>query len=359
MIKVLIVDDSALVRTLLKEILESDPGIEVVGTAPDPIIAVRKINTLKPHVLTLDIEMPVMDGLTFLARIMKSHPMPVVMFSSLTQQGADATIKALSLGAIDFVAKPQKKFSEAIEDLRQELVAKVKTAASAKVKKASSTVLDVSPRYDMDAVIKAKPRLVVRNTPESDHVLVLGASTGGTVAVEQILNRLPFDSPPILIVQHMPPLFTNSFAKRLDSLCSVDVREARNNDILRRGLALVCPGGKHMILGTTFGDYCVKVVDGPPVNRHIPSVDVLFRSAANILGSQAIGVLLTGMGDDGARGMKEMHDSGAYTIAQDEATSVVFGMPKVAIELGAARKVLPLGSIAQFIMNMKKSDQGS
>jgi two-component system chemotaxis response regulator CheB len=356
-VKVLIIDDSALVRKLLKDILESDPHIEIVGTAPDPLIAIRKIKDLKPDVLTLDIEMPKMDGLTFLSRLMRSFPMPVVMFSSLTEQGADATMKALSLGAIDFMTKPRIKISEGIEDLRIDLCSKVKAASTAKLKKAvSPTNLEIPPKLGMDVIIKAeKSASVIEGQP----IFVIGASTGGTVALEQILNKLPSDAPPTLIVQHMPPVFTNSFAKRVNGLSAMTVVEAKDNDELRAGLALIAPGGTHMIVNKGPRGYFVRVKDGPPVNRHIPSVDVLFRSAANTLGPNALGVILTGMGDDGARGMREMKHAGAFTIAQDEESCVVFGMPKVAIEMGGVTKVLPLLSIPGFIMNMSKHDKGS
>ncbi|HHO75444.1 MAG TPA: chemotaxis response regulator protein-glutamate methylesterase [Deltaproteobacteria bacterium] len=352
-IKVLIIDDSALVRKLLTDILSSDPQIEVVGTAPDPIIAIRKIKALHPDVITLDVEMPKMDGLTFLAKLMRAYPMPVLMFSSLTQKGAEATMKALSLGAIDFVAKPTVRLSEGIEDLRSDLTSKVKTASSAKPRRAIAPLLEIPPKFGMDAIIRSQK---VHPAVEGQKVLVIGASTGGTVAIEEILNKLPEDAPPTLIVQHMPPVFTKSFAKRVDGLTRMTIVEAQNNDQLQQGVALIAPGGMHMILNKGPKGYYVLVKEGPPVNRHKPSVDVLFRSAANTLGTNAIGIILTGMGDDGARGLKEMRDAGAYTIAQDEETCVVFGMPKVAIDLGAVDKIMPLGSIAPFVMNMVKKD---
>jgi len=282
--------------------------------------------------------------------------MPVVMFSSLTEQGADATVKALSLGAIDFLTKPRIKISEGIEDLRIDLCSKVRAASSAKLKKAVSPPnLIVPPKLGMDAILKSE-----RSTParEGAKILLIGASTGGTVALEQILNRMPADAPPTLIVQHMPPVFTNSFAKRVNSLSAMDIIEAQDNDELRQGQALIAPGGRHMIVNKGPRGYFVRVKEGPPVNRHIPSVDVLFRSAANTLGPNALGVILTGMGDDGARGMREMKDAGAFTIAQDEESCVVFGMPKVAIEMGGVCRIVTLNSMTDFIMGLVRNSKG-
>ncbi len=352
--RVLIVDDSALVRKILQDILSSDPAIEVIGTAPDPYIAIKKIKALQPDVLTLDIEMPRMDGLSFLEKLMKAHPMPVVMFSTLTEAGAQSTMKALSLGAIDYIAKPKVRQSQEIENLREELTSKVKAAAQARVKRAVAPKLEVPPKLSMDAIIRAnKTRPVVTD----EKIFVIGASTGGTVALEQILNKFPADGPPTLIVQHMPPVFTKSFADRVDKTSPARVMEAEDNARLMHGVVMIAPGGKHMIVNRDSQGYYVSIKDGPPVNRHKPSVDVLFRSAANTLGTNAIAAILTGMGDDGARGMKELRDSGAYTIAQDEESCVVFGMPKVAIELGGVCKIMSLEKIAGHMLSQTRKTE--
>ncbi|MEA2102121.1 MAG: chemotaxis response regulator protein-glutamate methylesterase [Thermodesulfobacteriota bacterium] len=353
-IRVFIIDDSALVRKILKEIMDKDPLIEVIGTAPDPIIAIRKIRALLPDVLTLDIEMPKMDGLTFLAKLMKAHPMPVVMFSSLTRQGADATMKALALGAIDFIAKPKISLTEAMDELENQVITKVKAASTARVKKATAPTLSVPEKYTTDIIIQPEKR---RLTQKGEKIVTIGASTGGTVALEQILNRLPEDSPPILIVQHMPPVFTKSFADRVNTLSRMHVREAKDKDRVERGTALIAPGGRHMLINRDSNGYHVDIKDGPPVNRHKPSVDVLFRSAANTLGPNAKGIILTGMGDDGARGLREMRQQGALTAAQDEESSVVFGMPKVAISMNGADQVLPLDDIPKLIITKLSQDK--
>jgi two-component system chemotaxis response regulator CheB len=333
------VDDSALTRQLLSQILGSDPGLEVIGTAGDPYVAREKIKTLNPDVLTLDIEMPRMDGLTFLEKLMRGHPMPVVMISSLTAKGADTTLRALSLGAIDYVSKPRLDVSNGTIEQAEEIVAKVKAAARARGRRARaaaapSTVLSQK-QYQFSATHK---------------VVAIGASTGGTEALKEILAPLPADFPGIVIVQHMPEAFTRQFAERLDSLCKIRVREAQDGDRVLPGHALLAPGGHHMTVVRRGTEYAVHVYRGERVNRHIPSVDVLFSSCARSLGKNSLGVLLTGMGADGAKGMLEMKQAAAFTIAQDESTSVVFGMPREAILLNAVDQVLPLGHMPDVLL---------
>jgi two-component system chemotaxis response regulator CheB len=341
-IKVLIVDDSAVMRQILKEILSRDPAIDVVGVASDPLVARDKILRLQPDVLTLDVEMPRMDGLTFLEKLMRAHPMPVVMISSLTDRGCDTTLRALELGAVDFISKPKVDVADGTVQLADEILEKVKAAAQARIGAVRKKL----------AAGPARP-LVSQALIKSTHqVIAIGASTGGTEALRELLEPLPPDSPGIVMVQHMPEKFTRSFADRLDSLCRIRVKEAQDGDRILPGHALLAPGNYHMEVLRSGAEYRVRVYSGDPVNRHRPSVDVLFRSCARYLASNAVGVILTGMGADGARGLLEMREAGARTIAQDEASCVVFGMPKEAIALGAAEEILPLGLIPAGALRM-------
>jgi len=373
-IRVLIVDDSAVVRQSLTSILESDPQIEVMGTAADPIIAVKKIMKEVPDVITLDIEMPRMDGLTFLRKIMSQHPIPVVVISSLTTEGTEVAMKALEYGASEIIAKPAMNTAKFIQESKILLCDAVKAAAQAKLtrKKISPGVspspppvssnntpssspislpntssIAVQPKYSADVMLE-KP---TGSNPiiHTDQIVVLGASTGGTEAIRFFLKQLPERFPGVAIVQHMPEGFTKSFANNLNTLCKVEVKEAENNDKLYQGRVLIAPGSKHMLLKRVGKEYFVEVKDGPLVNRHRPSVDVLFRSAARYAGQNATGVLLTGMGNDGAKGLLELQESGAHTLAQDEASCVVFGMPKEAIKLGAADKVMGLEKMPSYL----------
>ena len=348
-IKVLIVDDSAVVRQTIKDILSSDPQIEVIGVAGDPFIAVERIREEVPDVITLDVEMPRMDGITFLQKIMSQHPIPVVMCSSLTENGSETTFKAMEYGAVDIVQKPRLGVKQFLEESRIILCDAVKAAAKVKPRHISTKPFHVAPKLTADAVI-AKPtsRAMVQTT---EKIVIVGASTGGTEALREFLVVLPEDAPGIVIVQHMPENFTRAFANRLDTLCRVSVKEAENDDTVIRGRALIAPGNKHTLLKRSGARYYVEVKDGPLVSRHRPSVDVLFRSAARYAGKNAIGVIMTGMGDDGAKGMLEMKEAGAYTIAQDEASCVVFGMPKEAIKLNAVDKIVPLEEIARLVVN--------
>ncbi len=345
-ISVLIVDDSAVVRQTLREILESDPGIEVMATAGDPFVAADRISEQVPDVITLDIEMPRMDGLTFLKKLMSQHPIPVVICSSLAEEGAQSTFRALEYGAVEIITKPRLGTKQFLEDSRIDICDAVKAAAQAKprVLRPSQTV---EPKLTADAILSPAIHAMAETT---EKVVAIGASTGGTEALKLVLEALPADTPGIVIVQHMPELFTRAFAARLDSTCAITVKEAETNDTVIRGRALIARGNHHMLLKRSGARYYVEIKDGPLVCRHRPSVDVLFRSAARYAGRNAVGVLLTGMGDDGARGMLEMKQAGAMTIAQDEATCVVFGMPKEAIKLGGVDRVLPLQSVAGAIL---------
>ncbi|MGE0917319.1 protein-glutamate methylesterase/protein-glutamine glutaminase [Trichlorobacter lovleyi] len=342
-IKVLIVDDSALVRQTLSDILSSDPGIEVIGMAQDPIVAVQKIAEQVPDVITLDVEMPRMDGITFLQKLMSQHPIPVVMCSSLAESGSETALKALEYGAVDIITKPKMGTKQFIEESRIRICDSIKAAAAARLKPIRA-IREVSPKYTADVIMEAPNAKAMIMTTEK--VVVVGASTGGTEALSIFLQMLPEDTPGIVIVQHMPENFTAAFAKRLDSICRVTVKEAENNDSVVRGHVLIAPGNRHTLLKRSGARYYVEVKEGPLVSRHRPSVDVLFRSAARYAGKNAVGVIMTGMGDDGAHGMKELHDAGARTIAQDEASCVVFGMPNEAIKLGGVDKIMPLDRIA-------------
>jgi two-component system chemotaxis response regulator CheB len=342
-----VVDDSALVRNTLSDVLNSDPDIEVVAAASDPFAAADKIKKVLPDVITLDVEMPRMDGITFLRKIMSQHPIPVVMCSTLTEKGSELFLKALDAGAVDVITKPKVGTKQFLEESKVRICDAVKAAAKADLKqiKPKSAAVNVEPKLSADAVISGSARKTT-DWKTTEKLIIVGASTGGTEALRVFLEALPRDCPAIAIVQHMPEKFTAAFSQRLNSICTITVKEGVDNDTLIRGQALIAPGNKHMLVKRSGARYHIEVKDGPLVRRHRPSVDVLFRSAARYVGPNAVGVIMTGMGDDGAAGLKEMKDSGAYCIAQDEATCVVFGMPHEAIKLGGVSKVLPLQQIA-------------
>lgn len=348
-IKVLIVDDSAIVRQTLAEILSSDPFIEVIATASDPFVAASRIKEQVPDVITLDIEMPHMDGLTFLQKIMNQHPIPVVICSSLSEKGSASGIKALELGAVDIITKPKVGTKQFFEESKIYICDVVKAAAQVRIKKYASKKHEIEPKLSADVIIAKNTSKAMIQTTEK--VVVVGASTGGTEALRIFLEYFPLDSPGIVIVQHMPEHFTTAFAKRLDGICRLTVKEAEDGDTVIRGRALIAPGNHHLLLKRSGARYYVEVKDGPMVSRHRPSVDVLFRSAARYAGKNSVGVIMTGMGDDGAKGLRELREAGAYTIAQDEKTCVVFGMPNEAIKLEAVEKILPLSSIAGSVLN--------
>lgn len=353
-VRVLVVDDSASVRQTMVEVLSADPGIEVIGVAPDPFVAARRIAEDVPDVITLDVEMPRMDGITFLRKIMSQKPIPVVMCSSLTEAGSETLMQALEAGAVDVILKPRIAAADHLAEVGDRIRDVVKAAARARVGARKPTVrrLDPGTKLTADAVLPPPSGAAMARTTEM--VVCLGASTGGTEALREVLQSLPANAPGVVVVQHMPEKFTAAFAKRLNSLCEVEVSEARHGDPVLRGHVLIAPGDKHMLLERQGARYQVAIKDGPPVSRHRPSVDVLFRSAARAAGKNAMGVIMTGMGDDGARGLLEMKEAGAHTVAQDEATSIVFGMPKEAIALGAADKVLALDHIARDIMQVDR-----
>ncbi|MFW5800211.1 MAG: protein-glutamate methylesterase/protein-glutamine glutaminase [Spirochaetota bacterium] len=359
MIKVFLIDDSALVRAFLEEVLAEDNEIEVVGKTVDAYFAMNKIKTLKPDIILLDIQMPKMDGIEFLKKLMHEYPTPVIMFSSLTQDGSEMTIKALELGAIDYIAKPQENLTDNLAKVKKLIISKIKSLTNKHVKEIISKRPELIMK-DTDIIkkttarktamkpnIKPKPPGLVKKT---DSIILIGASTGGTRAVTEILKVMPENSPPIVVVQHMPALFTSKFAENVDRVSAIKVSEAKDKDILETGKAFIAPGGKHTLIKRDRRGYYLNVVEGPPVNHHKPSVDVLFRSAAKTLKHKAIGVILTGMGSDGAVGMAEMKIAGAYNIAQNKDTCVVFGMPKEAISRKATNIVLPLDDIPIHIL---------
>lgn len=348
-IQVLIVDDSALVRQALLNLFDTDPDIEVMGTASDPFAAAKIMESRVPDVITLDIEMPRMDGLTFLRKLMSQHPVPVVVCSTLTDAGSETFMKAMEFGAVEIITKPKVGTREFFEESRIRVCDAVKAAAQVKPKKLSARPMAVKPKLNADAVIPGGRSFNLKTT---ERVVLVGASTGGTEALKVFLESLPMDSPGVVIVQHMPEHFTAAFSKRLNSICRITVKEACNNDTVLRGHALIAPGNRHMLLKRSGARYYVEVKDGPLVSRHRPSVDVLFRAGARYAGRNAVGVIMTGMGDDGAKGMKELSENGAYCIAQDEKTSVVFGMPQEAIKLGGINKVLPLQHIAGEVIKV-------
>ena len=352
-IRVVVVDDSALVRSLLTEIINRQKDMECVGAANDPLIAREMIRELNPDVITLDVEMPRMDGIDFLGRLMRLRPMPVLMISTLTERGAEVTMRALELGAIDFVAKPRIGLAEGIKDLSDQIVEKIRIAASAHIRRASTPAAGASATAGAPA---APPKLLGRLSTEK--LICIGSSTGGTEAVKEVLVRMPADSPGIVITQHMPPGFTTSFAARLNGLCQITVKEAAHGERILPGHAYIAPGGKQFRIDRSGANYVAVVEDGEPVNRHKPSVEVLFHSCAQVAGPNAFGIMLTGMGNDGAKAMREMKDAGSYNYVQDEASCVVFGMPREAIAHGAADEVLSLTAIAPALL-ARLSSSGS
>jgi len=348
--RVVVVDDSALVRQMLTEIINRQPDMECVGAAPDPLVARQMIRETNPDVITLDVEMPRMDGIEFLGKLMRLRPMPVVMVSTLTERGAETTMRALELGAVDFVAKPRIGVADGLTRLADDITAKIRIAAHAKVH-----------RVEVDDGAAAAPSQIGAPVGRlsTEKIIFIGASTGGTEATREVLQHLPHDSPAVMITQHMPPGFTRNYATRLDGLCRLSVKEASDGERVLPGHAYIAPGGLHLSVERSGANYVCRVKDGELVNRHKPSVEVLFRSAAKVVGPNALGVMLTGMGADGATAMRELRDAGSWNVAQDEATSVVFGMPKEAIAAGAVHEVLPIRAIAPRLLERLRSTTGS
>ena len=349
-IRVIVVDDSALVRSLLSEIINRQRDMECIGTANDPLVAREMIRELNPDVITLDVEMPRMDGIDFLGRLMRLRPMPVVMISTLTERGAEVTMRALELGAVDFVAKPRVGLASGLNELASQIVDKIRVAAVAHVRRAPPARDAAAPGAAAAAGTAPLPASALLGRLSTEKVICIGASTGGTEAIKEVLVQMPADSPAIVITQHMPAGFTTSFAARLNGLCQITVKEAVNGERILPGHAYIAPGGTQFHLARSGANYVAVVDDGPPVNRHKPSVEVLFKSAAAVVGRNAFAIMLTGMGNDGAAAMREMKDAGSYNYVQDEATCIVFGMPREAIAHGAADEVLPLGQIAPALV---------
>ncbi len=352
--KVVVVDDSALVRSILTEIINRQTDMECIGAASDPLVAREMIRNLNPDVITLDVEMPRMDGLDFLSRLMRLRPMPVVMVSTLTERGAEVTLKALELGAIDFVAKPKIGVADGIRQLAQDITDKIRIASKAHVRRAPTAPPPGAPPA---APVKAVT-MASLGRASTEKIIFIGASTGGTEATKDVLVNLPADSPAVVITQHMPPGFTRSYAARLDGLCRIRVKEAQDGERILPGHGYIAPGGLHLTVERSGANYIARVQDGEPINRHKPSVEALFLSAAKVVGPNAIGIMLTGMGADGARAMKVMKDAGAYNYCQDEASCVVFGMPREAIAAGAADEVLPLNQIAGKVLERLRATSG-
>jgi two-component system chemotaxis response regulator CheB len=353
-IRVLIVDDSSLVRQMLTEILNDSPDIEVVGVASDPLIARDRIKALNPDVLTLDVEMPRMDGLTFLSNLMRLRPMPVIMVSSLTESGAQTTLRALELGAVDFVSKPKADLAGTLRDFSEEICGKVRAAAQARVRaRSESAPLLVTPKFSADAVLPCAAGQ--HNFRTTERIIAIGASTGGTEAIRVVLQALPADGPAVVIAQHIPAAFSGAFTHRMDTISAMSVCEPKDGQLIVPGHVYIAPGDRHLMVDRDGARYLCRLSAGPPVNRHRPSVDVLFRSVAQKAGPNAVAAILTGMGDDGARGLREMLDAGAATVAQDEASSVVWGMPGAAVRHGGVRQVLPLDRIAEALLRLAVS----
>ena len=353
--RVVVVDDSALVRSLLAEIINRQSDMQCIGAAADPLVAREMIRNLNPDVITLDVEMPRMDGIDFLGKLMRLRPMPVVMVSTLTERGADVTMRALELGAVDFVAKPKIGVADGLRQLADDITDKIRVATRAQLRRPSPS--PASAGTSGHAAGAAAP-VAHLGRLSTEKIVFIGASTGGTEATKEVLMSLPPDFPAVMITQHMPPGFTKSYAARLDGLCRIRVAEARDGERVLPGHAYIAPGGMHLSVERSGANYIARVQDGEPVNRHKPSVEVLFKSAARIVGQNALGIMLTGMGADGAKAMKEMRDAGSYNLVQDEASCVVFGMPREAINAGAAHEVLPLGQIATKLVERLRSTSG-